>query len=406
MRVRRVGCRLSTSECQLADQDGAVAQRGCMNSPQGQLSVTDAEGVLSLVPHMLGFHPRESLVVLITQGNALEATLRIDLPAERIGLTATRRLARQLVDYMRAAPDADGACLVIYTGQQRKADGLPRQEFIDVVATQLQRCGYRIADAWLVGRGSWWSYLCSDPACCPASGRPLEEVQLSDANLRMVVEGSSPVAELWDGSSAGSWPTVEAVREVVQAQREAGDGWKGIIRGLERWCAALDQEPEELLNRLRSNPTDTGVLLASLGEHLVRDALPFAAGASSSAARQALVGQLREAGTSVQLRDLGEFMLGHSSRAPRWTSLERLWDLGRGLLPAAQGEDRCALLCILAWIEWSKGHSSGAHALITTCRAEEPKYRLALLLDAFLARGMLPRWATNRETAWSGGINA
>lgn len=379
-----------------------MAQRGGMNSPQGQLSVTDAEGVISLVPHMLGFHPRESLVVLIMQGNALEATLRIDLPGSGLGLPSTRRLARHLVDYMRAAPDADGACLVVYSEQERTAESLPCQGFIDVVATQLQRCGYRIHDAWLVGCQRWWSYFCTDTACCPGDGRPLDEVVLSDANLRMVLEGSSPVPEPWDGSTDGAWPAVEAVREVVDAQREAGDGWKGIIRGLERWCAALDQEPRELLSRLRSNPADAGALLAALGEHMVRDALPFAAGASSTAARKALVGQLREGGTRVQLRDLGEFMLGHSDRAPHWRTLERLWDLGRGLLPAAQGADRCALLCILAWIEWSKGHSSGAHALIATCRAEEPEYRLARLLDAFWSRGQLPRWATRRETAWSG----
>lgn len=378
-----------------------------MNSSPGQLSVTNAEGVISLVPHMLGFHPRESLVVLIMHDNALEATLRVDLPAPGLDLAATRRLARHLMDYMRAAPDANGACLVVYAEQAHiPKGGLPFQEFIDVVATQLQRGGYRIPDAWLVGRQRWWSYFCSETSCCPAGGRPLESVLLSDAHLRMVLEGSSPLADLWDGTGTGDWPGVEAVREVVDAQRACGDGWKDIIRGLERWCAALDQEPEDLLARLRSSPADTGALLAALDTQMVRDALPFAAGASTVAARHALVGQLRDRGSRGQLRELGEFMLGNSDRAPHWTALERLWTLGRHLLPAARETDRCALLCILAWIEWAKGHSSGAHALITTCRAEDPGYRLASLLDAFLARGRLPRWATNRETAWAGGVDA
>ncbi|WP_417219000.1 DUF4192 domain-containing protein [Arthrobacter sp.] len=377
-----------------------------MDSTQGQLSVTDAEGVISLVPHMLGFHPRESLVVLIMQDKALEATLRIDLPQSDLGLPATRRLARQLVDYLRAAPEADGACLVVYSERVRTPDELPLQEFVDVVTTQFQRCGYRIPDAWLVGCQRWWSYFCTDLSCCPVEGRPLEAVYLSDAHLRMVVEGSSPLAELWDGTDNRTWPGVNAVREVVGAQRGAGDGWKETIRGLERWCSALDQDPDELLERLRANPADAGALLAVLAENLVRDALPFAAGASSAEARRALVGQLREGGSTGQLNELGEFMLGHADRAPHWDALERLWILGRGLLPAARGIDRCALLCILGWIEWAKGHSSGAHALISTCRLEDPQYRLAVLLDAFLARGRLPRWATNRETAWRGGLGA
>jgi len=373
-----------------------------MDSSQGQLSVTNAEGVISLVPHMLGFHPRDSLVVLIMRDCALEATLRVDLPTPDVAPATSRRLARHVVDYMRAVPEADGACLVLYSEPgAHPGEGLPYQDFIEVVATQLQRSGYRIADAWVVGSERWWSYFCSESACCPPGGRPLESVALSEANLGMVVRGSSPLAELWDGNTSTEWPGVEAVRAVVEAQAAAGSGWRDTIRGLERWCLALDQDPEDLLHRLRANPADTGALLAALQVQIVRDALPFAAGASTEEARNALVGQLRHAGSAAQLRELGEFMLGTSDRAPHWTTLERLWTVGRGVLPAARGTDRCALLCILAWIEWAKGHSSGAHALITTCRTEDPHYRLASLLDAFLARGRLPRWATKRETAWT-----
>lgn len=230
----------------------------------------------------------------------------------------------------------------------------------------------------------------------------MDSVLLSEAHLNMVLRGSSPVAEPWDGTVAETWPAVAAVREVVEEYLQAGGGWRESIRGLERWCAALDQEPSRLLNDLRANPADTGALLASLGRDLVRDALPFAAGISGSAARSALVGRLRAADANADLRELGEFMLGNSDQAPHWPTLERLWDLGRGILPAARGRDRCALLCILGWIEWAKGHSSGAHALIGTCQSEAPNYRLAALLGAFLSRGRLPRWATNRETAWAG----
>ncbi|MGO2002670.1 MULTISPECIES: DUF4192 domain-containing protein [Micrococcaceae] len=376
-----------------------------MNSSPGQLSVSDAEGVISLVPHLLGFHPRESLVVLIMREKALEATLRVDLPAPGTGLMGARRFTRQLVDYLRAAPEADGACLVLYS-ELAHAEGhlLPYRDFTDAVTSQLQRCGYQVPDAWLVGCGRWWSYFCGGPTCCPTSGRPIESVLLSEAHLNMVLRGSSPMAEPWDGTGAETWPGVEAVREVVDEHQRAGGGWRESIRGLERWCAALDQEPQELVTKLRSNPSDTGALLASLRTDLVRDALPFAAGSSGAGARSALVGRLRNADANAELRELGEFMLGNSDQAPHWGTLEKLWEVGRGILPAARGRDRCALLCILGWVEWAKGHSSGAHALIATCRSEAPEYRLAALLGAFLARGRLPRWATNRETAWAGSL--
>lgn len=44
------------------------------------LRLRTADEILSMVPYMLGFHPTESLVVLVLDGAAVQVTARIDLP--------------------------------------------------------------------------------------------------------------------------------------------------------------------------------------------------------------------------------------------------------------------------------------------------------------------------------------
>jgi hypothetical protein len=376
-----------------------------MSTPIGQLAVTDAEGLVSLVPHLLGFHPRDSLVVLIMEGTTLAATLRVDLPAKDPGTAGTRPFARHLAGYISAARKANAVFLLVYTEAPWPGTGdgePPLARFVGELSAALGGYGYDVPDVLLIGGGSWRSLFCGDAACCPPAGHALADVLLSETNLRMVLEGSSPREAVWDGTTGERWPAAAAVRETVQSlASESASVWN-TARAFERWCLALEQEPGALLAALRENPADTGALLAGLRDSAIRDALPYAAGVSARAARDALAGRMTRSQRGGPPVELGAFMLGVMRGAPDWDRIQRLWTLCRGLLPAAEGDCRAALLCILAWIEWAKGHSSAAHALVQTCRGESPEYRLARLLDEFLQHGRLPHWASRRETAWTG----
>ena len=194
------------------------------------------------------------------------------------------------------------------------------------------------------------------------------------------------------------WKQRDAVRAAVAAAL-AGRGPRAPEL-LERWCAALAGDPEATLERLRSDPVAAGTLLAGLRTLPVRDALPFAAGVSGAAARAAVADIEGGVQDGPAARRLGRFLLGDSRSAPDWRRLDLLWEVGRELLGAADGADRSALLCVLAWVEWARGRSSPAVVLLEACLRADPGHALARGLLAFVGRGVLPGWARDPATSW------
>lgn len=369
-----------------------------MTAPPKQLSVADAEGVLSVVPHTLGFHPRESLVVLIIAGTVLSATLRVDLPEkDPPDSDAASAHAGTVARYVRELPGATGAFLVAYSGREPDVRS-PYFRLVRALASTLRRGGISVPDAWYVGPTGWRSYFCPDGDCCPPGGHPLESVWLSDANLGLVLGGSSPRRGHWDGSPVRVWKQRDAVRAAVAAALP-GRG-PSAPELLERWCAALVGDPEATLERLRSDPVAAGTLLAGLRTLPVRDALPFAAGVSGAAALAAVADIEGGVQDGPAARQLGRFLLGDSRSAPDWRRLDLLWEVGRELLGAADGADRSALLCVLAWVEWARGRSSPAAVLLEACLRADPGHALARGLLAFVGRGVLPGWARDPATSW------
>ena len=375
-----------------------------MDTSTNQLSVADAEGVLALVPHMLGFHPEHSLVLLITSGSKLVAALRVDLPPGGASPFEERAHAVRVGEYLEDMQEATGAFLVTYSASPAsRLAGRTRSPHRRVVKTVAEELGARsvaVPDAWHVGPDGWRSHYCTDESCCPEQGHPLESIWLSDANLELQFAGSAPGSRLWDGTPSSPWPAAATVRDMVGSILGGVLGAPDATGFLRRWCEAIEREPADALARLRSEPLETGILLAGLHDYSVRDVLPFAA-ATATADGIAVAGELDAGGEAP--RQLAEVLLGSAESAPDWDRLDRLWNIGAELVAAADGEDRCALLCVLGWIEWARGRSSAAAALLDGCLAANPAYALAGKLKTFLDQGRLPRWARDPATAWRRG---
>jgi len=124
--------------------------------------------LLAIVPHLLGFLPAASLVVIGTAPprDRIMVTLRYDLPdppdaglaadiaAHAAGVIAAQRLtAGVAVGY---GPDALVTPLVTVLGDAFRQAGAELREFL------------RVQD------GRYWSYLCGNEACCPAAGVPFD----------------------------------------------------------------------------------------------------------------------------------------------------------------------------------------------------------------------------------------
>jgi hypothetical protein len=80
------------------------------------LAVHSIDDLIGLVPYLLGFHPEESLVVIVIEGGRVEVTARVDLAAVS-GRGSPEALVSRLFDRYPAA----GAWFIAYTGDDELA---------------------------------------------------------------------------------------------------------------------------------------------------------------------------------------------------------------------------------------------------------------------------------------------
>jgi hypothetical protein len=126
----------------------------------------DLTDLASAVPHMLGFHPTDSLVAIALCGDRdrLSFSMRLDLPDPGDDGFARMTAARM------AQAGAHSVLLFVYTDAPGEGDDLPRRDLVDEVTDALE---VPVRDAMLVADGRVWSYTCADAACCPPEGRPM-----------------------------------------------------------------------------------------------------------------------------------------------------------------------------------------------------------------------------------------
>ncbi|MEE1620252.1 DUF4192 family protein [Zafaria sp. J156] len=356
-----------------------------MNAIKKPLTVTDSASLLAIVPHQLGVQPQECLVLLPVGAGRLIATLRVDLPRGGPVPHGVAATARRAVGYLDRIPALDRVFAVVYSSGPDDAGGPPHRALVDAVGGELARRGIELPEAWHVGAQGYRGYGCTDADCCPPRGRPLSSIVDSEANARLVFGGSAPLRAWWSGE-AGPWPALETVREAVDSILAGTYGRPDPDLQLLAWCRLLKSEPAAVLADLRAEPVATARHLAALADPDVRDRLLYCAA----------TGRLE---TGHDCSEVAEMLSGFVESPPDWALLDRLWEIGRGLADAARDTDREAVLTLVAWIEWARGRSSAADALLSRPDAGRPD-RLATLLDVMLQRGVLPPWAQDPSAAW------
>jgi hypothetical protein len=304
--------------------------------------LTSPGEIAAALPHLCGFVPTESVVAVSLRGERkrIGLTMRFDLHPPDLDDNVAEEVAGRLAHDQAAA-----VVLAIFTDEPGDR---PREPLVRRLIEAVELRGMTVMEALLVRGGSWSSYTCARPGCCPPDGTPVP----APADLLVATAAYDGRAVLRDRDelvASLAPPVLLAARAAEQRLDEA----------LVRWLAAVEEHGHatarrQALDALRAALTDrqlvgTADLIVPLQDVSVRDEMATWALDDTEALMTLL---LRLAAESVAPYDV----------------------------PV------CTLLALVAWV---RGDGAFANVALDRAQAGDPSYNMARLFRAGLD-GQLP----------------
>ena len=318
--------------------------------------------LLGTVPHLLGFAPQASLVVLVTgpPRDQIKVTLRYDLP-DPPATGAVADIAAHAVGI--AESQRATAMTVIGYGPAALVDPLAVAFPVAIDGTDLV-----LRDFFRVENGRYWSYTCGNEACCPSAGKPFDPAGF-------------PAASVLDRSARGVLPD----RSALAAQVAPLGGIAAVS------MRQATRRAEAHANRLLKKVTKS---------HRIGAARRMVAAEGLNAV-STIIGTYRAGGSyatdyqlawvTVALKDLRVRDDAWARMDPKFSDAHRrLWtDLTR----RAQPGHVAAPASLLAFVAWQSGDGALANVALDRALADNPTYSMALLLSQVISVGTPPSMA-------------
>jgi len=329
--------------------------------PERRVRIGSPLTLLAVVPGLLGFEPAHSIVVIGTGRPHAEVrvTLRFDLP-DPADSQAAVALAGHAVDVL-AAQRITTAAAVGYG-----ADGVV-SPVVRALRSRAAAAGITMIELLRAEDSRYWSYVCTNPTCCPPQGTPFDVADhpaaraLTGGGHRVLTSRDELAATI---ASAGGESAVAMGRATRQAEKQ-------IARCVGRMTRAG--------HRITRRPLLAAVGLVMVGEAIRR----YRAGDTISTELAAwLTIALRE----VRVRDdaWARMLPAHRGEHRRlWTDLTRLARPGYVSAPAS----------LLAFVAWQSGDGALANVALDRALADNRRYSMALLLRRALDSGAPPSMA-------------
>jgi hypothetical protein len=320
--------------------------------------------LLRLVPHLLGFMPEASLIVIgvAPPRDRIRVTLRYDLPDP-----PAADLAAEIVAHALGVLSAQRLTAAV-------AIGYGPEPLVSPVARELReaawQAGIDVREFLRVADDHYWSYVCGNEKCCPAEGVPFDATAADPAE-------AEALAAVGDRVLAGR---AAVAARVAPLGGLAGESMRQATRRAEQHIA-------QLLAKVRRS----GRLGAA--RHMIAS--------EGLAAVGVMITRYREGGRftsddeiariTVALRDLrvrddawARMDPGHSAAHQRlWTDVVRRAQPGYVSAPAA----------LLAFVAWQSGDGALANVALDRALADDPRYSMALLLRQVITAGAPPALA-------------
>jgi hypothetical protein len=332
-------------------------------SDRFDVRISDPGEIAAALPSLLGFRPRESVVLVSltgASGGRVGLTVRSDLPppgdAAPAAAVLTRSVRRDrprgvlvaVVSEMPDVPAGDGG-----------ASGLPHREVVHELVIALARDGVPVREALLVRAGRWWSYDCPRPCCAPEAGTPLPDT-VTALEVASVATGTVVERDRSDlvrriagpgGASRGAMAAACAVVADECSARVLVAGFDAVAE--ESWSAVSAAVARCRPGAPRSGLSDHEIarVVWGLRDRDVRDrALELATGTDATAA-------------------------------------EILWTECTRRAPAPLDVAPATLLAVSAWL---RGDGAMANVALTRALTVDPAYAFARLLAQALAECLPP----------------
>jgi hypothetical protein len=321
-----------------------------------RLSLREPVDVLAAIPFVLGYHPADCVVVIGLRGKRLVFTARGDLP----DLDAPPGEIGERVDHLVEVvlrQEPTGVLIVGFGDEDRV------RPMVVALGDAHHGAGLAVLEAMRAKDGRYWSYMCSDPLCCPVEGSPYDP-------------GSSLVAAEWTMAGLVALPDRKAYED--QIKPVGGPGRTSMSEATTR----ANERLFELIARAED-------------EEAAQEALMDAGAA-------AVEGAIERQGTGGRLDDdevawLSALLVSITVRDFAWekitgppSEISIHYALWMDVMRRVQHDLFPAPGCLFAFAAWRCGEGTLAMLALERVLDEDSTYSMAVLLHRALAHGLPP----------------
>lgn len=338
----------------------------------GRLTLSSPDAFLASIPHMVGFPPADSIVIVGLAPDhsgaapTVRVTQRFDRPPAGITGDDAQQLARQAAGPMITSGSTE-VLIAVFADQYPDPDReLPDAALVDALITALDDGGVGIRDALYTDGTSRWSYGCDNPSCCPPTGRVIPEKVRTLVAAEFALAGSAMVDS----------------REVLAAEVAPADA-DALAQVAEQVCAA--EQVRDALGTAGSPHSADGPTSAreTWREESITQIATLTSGQPSGAAEFAAVA----VGLGdIRVRDAALWDLMQPSADPP-AAIASLTNVVRH----APADHVAPAATVLAICHWTSGDGARANAALQRAYDDNPDYSLAALVRASLSAGLPPQ---------------
>lgn len=318
-----------------------------MTAPSAdRIRLSDPAELIAALPHLLGFHPHDSIVLLALHGTTLGLTLRADL----VDTEHAALLAEQLL-LLVARQRPTGVALVVVGGGTPTADSSPpHRPLVDSVTAALAEAGLPLVHAlWATATAGGAQWCCFDDPLCGGSVPDPATTPLAAATVAagaVTFNNREELAELLSGED----PAALHRRATLLRDADAEHPMSPELRA-RRFSRIVELHRDAAAGRLELTDIAVVEVASALCDFRVRDAcLSWCTGPDAAAA-------------------------------------ERLWLALVRATPAPERAEPAALLALAAYL---RGDGALAGLALDTALQAHPDHSFSGLLRQALSGGIPP----------------